>query len=744
MRGSEPGEVTAEMLSTIEIDTDNRLTAAVIFGGDDIDAAFAELDARYLAGEAAPYAHIWTAMTQVQAAYNRHEVPPATADWVNIDHRRGRAFAPGDIVPYLRATYDVAPNVKGHLEAVHRLGNLGVVITEVVTGTSQDGFAFEWREVALFAFEGDLVCRFELFDETDLDAALARYVELQPQAPRLENAASQLGERQLAHFAARDWAAMTELLADDTSTDDRRRVVNGGNQDGRDVDVATMRALADLGVAHIASTVIATRGERLALTRSRMSGRDQRPDAFYTEALTILEVDADNRGAAKVVFDPDDIDAAIKELDARYLAGEAADYAHTWSVMMQACAALNTREIFATTADFVDIDHRSLAAIESGDLKAYIRAALNDGVYNVYIEAVHRLGDLGAVVTLVSSGTSQGGFDGEWRMADVFTVEGDLISRCEIFNEADLDAALARFEELQPQAPRLENAASQVYERFQAHFAARDWDAIADMLTADLYSDDRRPVVGGGIRPGRDALIEDLRAVADVEITNATSDAIATRGGRLALARARYSRGHGEPRPFHVDFLQLVEIDAEDRITALIAFDPDDIDAAIEELDARYLAGEAGAYAHTWSVVTRFNDAFNRHEIPATDWVTVDHRRLITADASDQSALIHEVWNITPDLSIHIEAVHRLSSLGAVMTRELHGTSQEGFEAEWRMIQLLTVEGDRISRSELFDEADLDTALARFDELHQQGRLENLASQAAERYLAHFAAGDWK
>ena len=108
--------------------------------------------------------------------------------------------------------------------------------------------------------------------------------------------------------------------------------------------------------------------------------------------------------------------------------------------------------------------------------------------------------------------------------------------------------------------------------------------------------------MGGGIRPGRDALIEDLRAVADVEITNATSDVIATRGGRLALARARYSRGHGEPDPFHVDFLQLVEIDAEDRITAFIAFDVDDIDAAFEELDARYLAGEAAAYAHTWSV----------------------------------------------------------------------------------------------------------------------------------------------
>ena len=35
-----------------------------------------------------------------------------------------------------------------------------------------------------------------------------------------------------------------------------------------------------------------------------------------------------------------------------------------------------------------------------------------------------------------------------------------------------------------------------------------------------------------------------------------------------------------------------------------ISFDPDDVDAAFEELDARYLAGEAAAHAHTWSVIS--------------------------------------------------------------------------------------------------------------------------------------------
>ena len=401
---------------------------------------------------------------------------------------------------------------------------------------------------------------------------------------------------------------------------------------------------------------------------------------------------------------------------------------------------MNRHELPPITPGWVNIDHRRGIAFAPGDATAYIRAA-QDPQGSVYVETVHRLSNLGAVFTWAGHGTSQEGFDAEWRGVNVATVEGDRINRGEIFDEADLDAALARFDELQPQAPRLENAASQVYERFQAHFATSDWDAIAGMLAADLSSDDRRPVVGGGSRPGRDALIEDLRAVSDVEITNATSAAIATRGGRLALARARYSRGRGEPDPFHVDFLQLVEIDAEDRITAFIAFDANDIDAAVEELEARYLAGDAAAHAHTWSVIVRFNAAFNRQEIPPTDWVTIDHRRLVTADTSDLPALIRDVWGLAPDLSIHLEAVHQLSSFGAVVTRELHGTSREGFDAEWRMIQLLIVDGDRISRSELFDEIDMAAALARFEELHpRSGRLKH---PVQERFLAHFAARDW-
>ena len=79
---------------------------------------------------------------------------------------------------------------------------------------------------------------------------------------------------------------------------------------------------------------------------------------------------------------------------------------------------------------------------------------------------MHRLNNLGAVVTHVAHETSQEGFDAEWRVISVLTVDGDMINRCEVFDEADLDAAIARFDQLSRPAPRLENAASRVVERF--------------------------------------------------------------------------------------------------------------------------------------------------------------------------------------------------------------------------------------------------------------------------------------
>jgi hypothetical protein len=711
-----------ELLNIVELAADNRITAGVQFDVDDIDAAFAEFDARYAAGEAAAHSHTWTLVARVFASINRRELPELTPDWVNIDHRRGIAFEPGDMTEFIRAIWDDTPDVNVYIEAVHGLSDLGAVVTQAATGTSQQGFAAEWRAINISTVDGDLINRCELFDDADLDAALARFDELSQQAPRLENAASQVFQRFQAYFAARNWTAMAEILAEDMCNDDRRRVVGAGVLRGRDTDIAHMRAIADVGATTIASTYIATRGERLVLRRVVFSDEDQGHEEFQAELLGIVEIDADERILARVSFDADDLDAALAELDARYVVGEATAYAHTWSVIARGLAAFNRRELPGFTPDSVNIDHRRARGFAPGDLTAYIGATWDLAPdVSAYAEAVHRLSNLGAVWTHAVSGTSQDGFDAEWREICLATVEGDLISRIEVFDETDLDAALARFDELSRPAPRLENAACRAGDRYLEQFAAHDWNAMAEMLADDFSSNDCRRVVGGGVRLGRDAEIASMRAVSDVGLTNARQTCFAERGGRLSLSRIRFSgRNHG-PEAVVIDGLVVVELNADNRIVASVVFDPDDIDAAFEELDARYLAAQAVAQACTWLLIVEIYAGLNRHELPATtpDWVNVDHRHVTTMAPGDLMANLRASWDLTPQASYYVEAVHRLTDHGTVFTHSVSGTSQEGFQAEWRIVDLLTFDGDLVNRSELFDEADLDAALARFDELNR-------------------------
>ena len=351
-----------------------------------------------------------------RAALIRQELPPTTPDWVNLDHRRGIAVPPGDFTAYVRVAWDQQQNMSTYIDAVHQLNDLGAVFTQVVTGTSQDGFDAEWRLVELMTVEGGLINRAEFFDETDLDAALAKFEQLSRPAPQLENAASQAYMRFQACFAARDWNAMDEALADGVFHDDRRRMVGAGFREGHNAVRADMSALAEIGVKRITSDTIATRGRRLILTRSRASGRDQRPDAFRTNVLNIAEINAEDEIAALITFDSNDFDGAFKEFD---LPGACRRRTRppTHTRGLSSCGpaeAFKRREVPATTPNWVNVDHRGLAAFAPGDFIAYARAAW-DQIPDISfrIESVHRLSDLGAVVTHTLRGTSQEGFEAE-------------------------------------------------------------------------------------------------------------------------------------------------------------------------------------------------------------------------------------------------------------------------------------------------------------------------------------------
>ena len=472
---------------------------------EDFDAAIAELDARYLAGEAAAYAHTWSVIADGHAALNRHELPPTTPDCVSIDHRRGAAFAPGDLIEYFRAGWELGQDIRTYVEVVHRLSELGAVCTHAGHGVSHEGFDAEWHGVDLLTVEGDMVNRCEAFDDADLDAALAKFDQLSQPAPRLENTASRVNARILACVTARDWDTMASILAEDFYSNDRRRVTGAGTRRGRDAEIENMRVVADLG-AKFTVEVIATRGDRLVLTRTRISFDQQQ--GFLADMLGLVETDLDGRLAAVTLLDLEDFDAAIAELDARYLAGEAAAHAHTWSVVRRRPTPLSTGARLRDDDGLGEYRSSSGAAFAPGDVIAYVRAAGTRGRdINIYIEAVHRLSELGAVVTHVALGSR--------KRASTPSGGGSTSRR----SKATWSAA-SRFSTRQTSTPRSRGSTSSAgrhrgWKTRQAKWSSAsrrtsrpsDWDAMAEILADDFSIDDRRRVVNAGIRHGRDAEI---------------------------------------------------------------------------------------------------------------------------------------------------------------------------------------------------------------------------------------------
>ena len=164
-------------------------------------------------------------------------------------------------------------------------------------------------------------------------------------------------------------------------------------------------------------------------------------------------------------------------------------------------AAFNRHELNTTAPDWVHIDHRRGTPFASSDLTAYYprhRLGPRTG-FSIYIEAVHRLSDVGAVVTHAAHGTSQEGFDAEWRMIGLSDCRRRPDQLLRAFRRGRPRRALARFEELQPAGaatgkrgnPKWPNA-------FWRTSQSRDWDAMAETTGRRLFH--RRSPSGRGRR----------------------------------------------------------------------------------------------------------------------------------------------------------------------------------------------------------------------------------------------------
>ncbi|HTI77166.1 MAG TPA: hypothetical protein VL634_19360, partial [Mycobacterium sp.] len=383
---------------------------------------------------------------------NRRAIPATTPNWVNTDRRRGAAFAPGDAVPYVRAAWDVAPDINIYVETVHRLGNVGAVVTYAATGTSGEGFHAEWREIAVLMFEGELISRCEIFDDTDLDTALATFDEFNAAAPQFGNAAIRTWTQIVEAINRRDASGFHALSSADGRLADRRKGLRAWHEgtERRKAAESMCRAPASW---RMEVEPVAVRGDRFGLTRERWRDTDEADSPITVESLTLTEATDDGLVYYTVVFDPDDINGAFAELTARWIASGEVAHPEVIETQLRVVQAVNNHDWDTYTAlcgGASGINHRQLGI---GDTFADFTASLQTMVSlapNLWVELSEILAcsALGVVSSFAIRGTLTHGSEVEIPAVLLYLMDGDHVKWIESFDGNQRDLALARFEEL--------------------------------------------------------------------------------------------------------------------------------------------------------------------------------------------------------------------------------------------------------------------------------------------------------
>jgi ketosteroid isomerase-like protein len=301
----------------------------------------------------------------------------------------------------------------------------------------------------------------------------------------------------------------------------------------------------------------------------------------------------------------------------------------------------------------------------------------------------------------------------------VATVERGRVTRFEFFEIEQLAAALARLAELRPDALRIPpNAATRAGDLRHAAWQARDWDALRALASPDFVFEDRSKIsrVSGDV----EMWIENNRFVAPAPVER---ELIATAGDRVALERVLW-RGEPDGAPVEREHLRLTEVDAEGRIRASLRFDPDDRAAAFEEVQARFVAGEAAASGGQAPIATLFR-AFTRRDWEsmrsclAEDAVIWDRRALGILGTLDREQWVESLRaaaDLAPDWDAEVVRILTWNELGRVHLARMFGT-RDGGPFENVVATVILVDRDRIQRYEIFDVADAGRALTRFEEL---------------------------
>jgi len=314
------GPMAVEMLDLVEVDSAGRRAVLVVFDLDDLEAAYAELDRRYVAGEGAPWAELIAQQRVVGRAFGAGNLAALTRllpdDFTLVNHQRfggtGERRARAQVIANAHVMADL--NLRGDVRLDHlpRISAAAAVAATTWYGT-RDGGAFETSQCVVCTHDGRQFHSWEIYDPDQLDRALARYEELSTlrETSSIENLATRAVARGREAWDARDWGRFVATFGAAFVHVDRRALVQ--LELARRPYLDSIRPFFEMAEAAPTLEVVATRGDRLALIRATVYvGTERRADLVgpsEIEFLFVSEVGEGGEQIAMIQFDANSLGA---------------------------------------------------------------------------------------------------------------------------------------------------------------------------------------------------------------------------------------------------------------------------------------------------------------------------------------------------------------------------------------------------------------------------------------------------
>lgn len=312
------------------------------------------------------------------------------------------------------------------------------------------------------------------------------------------------------------------------------------------------------------------------------------------------------------------------------------------------------------------------------------------------------------------------------------------------------------------------NAATRYYDRFAEALLRGELDDVAEHLADELLVV-HHPT---GSTYGKETMLGTFRRFTDIRHLEIRVEVVATLGDDLCLLR-QWTRGEESVGyrqsisygPFEVEWLVLVEVDAEGRRRQSEMFADHQLVAAITRLYERRgeILGEGPgkrrAEAMARSVGVLFAAPGDLEAFAgalAEDVEMIDHRLAGVGRRTGREALVQHfaiLDQLASDLVWRIDDLLDLNENGLVMRASNLGTDRQGggpFERTGCVVLTLGEDG-LLNRCGIFEPEDEARALALFDESAEaratvtgQGHFANAASLAMDRFVRCWHARDWE